>query len=1286
MDRSAHSNHAVGAVEKPQATNKEDEKTTTVLRKPDSIAHLSDAEVLAQFNESHLSNMKERENEVPEWATTRLKRILLQYKDNFPTGEEEEHSTVHDFEAQIALKPGSIPAQSRIYRTSPKYIDILDDWIKEHEAKGLLVPSDAPWRAGVVCVPKRNGKTRICCDFRKTNLCLKPVSWVMPTVQDLLDSIDGSHWYTALDLVSAYHQIPLKDDGSRERTTFCTTRGCWYWTALPFGIKTASAYFQRFSDMVVGELRYKCALNFQDDCMIHGKTLPQHLDDVEAIMARMYHFNCKLQITKCHFLVNKVMFLGHQVSKEGVAPDPTKVEAINAFKVEKLKTKRDLKVFLHTVGYMRKFIKNFAKIAKPLTKYMKQAVKMPSGLKGDDDAIAAFKELRDRLKTAPILSYPDSNLTYEVHCDGSKRGLGSALAQRGEDGRMRIISYASRSLRGTSTKNPNGGEANYYPYELECLAVVWSLSVFRRHLLGRRFKVYTDHSALRKLPERAVARTERWILQLIEFDFEVIHQPGSKHGLPDGLSRFPIQGNSIYGEEEVPFLSEPTAAHELWRRRTTDDIIAGLRVSPVKRKPFPTSAVTRNQGARAQRGSRAHDSQPSPNAAECSDQQAGRNAPRAPPRQQPQRQPNPLGSNKYPPEPARKLSTRNILREQRDDTKCAKILQALRSGTPMRGAPRERAKGIKRFFFISNGLLMRKHSEPKKPPKGKDHRRSNAVRRRRALDRTLPPGRIVVPQSLRADVLDTFHGIPLTGHLGRKKTTERAATYFWWGGMAAQFRKKVRSCHLCQMRKPPQPTRNLAPGSIQANAPWQLVAIDCVGPLPESNGNVKLLTVVDVFSRYPLAIPVPNEKAETVALALHKHLFSVHGFPKLILSDRAQGFVSKGLIYLCKHLGIAKIETTGLLPRGNSNVERTHASLNAALTMFCNRAKNDWTAQVDAVLFTFRTSVNEATSYSPYFLVHGRHARLPIEVAAGLHDRTMSATGYNFVETITRALQLAYRHVLDLQTTAAKRNQKLQLGLPPGATEEEIEKQLKLWSTPDFQPGDLVSYWEPEGVDKDYAKPKKLQYKYTGPHKILSRDGNHYYIQRRGKKVLANPNRLRRYHTWAYREGQDQPVEEHGGDHPPYVDPDESFRSATDKPEMGDMVVLRLEASEEQPAPFAVGQILAVRDQEEVMLQWYGNSTESWENTFRPGWLESRAAAKRGKRSEQPHHYYAERPRYGNRNAARLYTTDTTITTIKMSHLVCWGFELTHEDRLPLTVRRTLHNDPEIAWTIPLRA
>ena len=389
-------------------------------------------------------------------------------------------------------------------------------------------------------------------------------------------------------------------------------------------------------------------------------------------------------------------------------------------------------------------------------------------------------------------------------------------------------------------------------------------------------------------------------------------------------------------------------------------------------------------------------------------------------------------------------------------------------------------------------------------------------RRDRALDRFGPIGRIVVPRTLVRDILNVYHGIPLTGHLGKDKTVHAISTHFYWKGLTKDVTTRVKGCHLCQMRKQTRPMRHMHPGGFKADEPFEVVVMDMVTKLPESDGNVLLFTIVDVFSKLVIAVPVPNEKSETVGRALQEKLFSVHGYPKILVSDRAQGFVSDGLKWLCKHLGVAKINTTGLLPTGASPVERYHRSLGASLTMICNKAKKDWAFLVDSVTFAYNISVNESTGFSPYYLTTGRHPNLPFSVLTGLKAATVSHVDHKFVERMTKALNDASGFVRERQLKTLERNKRVQLNLSSKATTEEVEQALDNRKIPEFLLGELVSFWEPEAKDVDILNviPQKLQNRWQGPYCIISRDGDHYEIDRRGVRLLVNPNRLRRYYSW----------------------------------------------------------------------------------------------------------------------------------------------------------------------------
>ena len=224
----------------------------------------------------------------------------------------------------------------------------------------------------------------------------------------------GADHYSQIDLKQAYHQIGVRKE-DRDPLTFCTIHGCYRFKCLPFGLKTAPAIFQRLIDLVVGELRYKtsdvirrekkkkglgpetdesrpgCATPYMDDIACHTVgSEEEHLRDIDMLFERIHRFDCRLSAKKCKFFQEKIEFLGHLVSKKGLEADPKKVKAVEAITIDRMKAPKDLKVFLHTVGYMRKFIRNFSKIAAPLSKYLKKGAKMRPGLEGDTEGQEAF--------------------------------------------------------------------------------------------------------------------------------------------------------------------------------------------------------------------------------------------------------------------------------------------------------------------------------------------------------------------------------------------------------------------------------------------------------------------------------------------------------------------------------------------------------------------------------------------------------------------------------------------------------------------------------------------------------------------------------------------------------------------------------------------------------------------------------------------------------------------------------------------------------------------------------
>ena len=312
----------------------------------------------------------------------------------------------------------------------------------------------------------------------------------------------------------------------REKTAFVTPYCLFQFRVMPFGLTNAPATFQRLMERVLAGLHWTTCLIYLDDILIFSATVQQHFTRLREIFDRLKQAGLKIKPSKCLLLQKSIKYLGHVVSEHGIKTDSDKTRCIADWPTPSCL--QDLKQFLGLASYYRRFVQNFAAIVAPLVKLTEKG----HVWHWSSDCDAAFLQLKERLVTSPILGYPVFNQPFMVDIDASGEGLGAALSQY-ISGVERVIAFASRSL--------SKAERKYCATRREMLALVWAIKHFRPYLYGRRFTVRTDHASLRWLqsfhePEGQVAR---WLQCLSEYDFEVVHRPGTKHTNADALSRMP---------------------------------------------------------------------------------------------------------------------------------------------------------------------------------------------------------------------------------------------------------------------------------------------------------------------------------------------------------------------------------------------------------------------------------------------------------------------------------------------------------------------------------------------------------------------------------------------------------------------------------------------------------------------------------------------------------------------------------------------------------------------------
>ena len=445
-----------------------------------------------------------------------------------------------------------VPVTQPYRRIPPSQFEDVRQHIQELADKGVIQPSSSPYASPIVIVRKKDGSIRLCVDYRKLNAVTRKDAFPLPRIDESLDAIGGASFFSTLDLASGYHQVAMREE-DQEKTAFTTPFGLWEFTRMPFGLCGAPATFQRLMQFSMNDLVLRILLVYLDDVLVFSSDFEEHLRRLETVFTRLRDIGLKLNPEKCRFGAREVHYLGHVVSREGIATDPGKIAAVNDWPTPK--TTRELRSFLGLASYYRKFVPNFAEIARPLHQVTARAIADNNGLKKpvsicgywDRECQLAFNTLKTALTTAPVLGYADFSLPFQLEIDASFDGLGAILSQQQEQGR-RVIAYASRSLR------PNERNmSNYSSFKLELLGLKWAVTEkFRGYLLGSECTVMTDNNPLSHLQTAKLGAIEqRWAAELALFNLTIKYRPGKQNGNADALSRHPVHVPTGPEENEV---------------------------------------------------------------------------------------------------------------------------------------------------------------------------------------------------------------------------------------------------------------------------------------------------------------------------------------------------------------------------------------------------------------------------------------------------------------------------------------------------------------------------------------------------------------------------------------------------------------------------------------------------------------------------------------------------------------------------------------------------------------
>ncbi|GJR56090.1 reverse transcriptase domain-containing protein [Tanacetum coccineum] len=367
------------------------------------------------------------------------------------------------------------------YRLAPSELEELSSQLKELQDKGFIQPSSSPWGAPVLFVKKKDGSFWMCIDYGELNKLTVKNRYPLPRIDDLFDQLQGSQFFSKIDLRFGYHQLRVHEDDIL-KTAFRTHYGHFEFTIMPFGLTNAPAVFMDLMNRVCRPYLDKFVIVFIDDMLIYSKNREEHVEHLRLVLELLKKEKLYAQFSKCEFWLKEVQFLGHVIN--GLA------------------------------GYYRRFIENFSKIAKSLTILTQKCKTFYWG----EEQEFAFQTLKDKLCNAPVLALPDGPEDFVIYYDTSGLGLDCVLMQRGK-----VIAYASRQLKIHGK--------NYTTHDLELGAVVFALKIWRHYLYGTKSVIYTDHKNLQHIfsQKELNMRHCRWIELFSDYDCEIRYHPSKEN-------------------------------------------------------------------------------------------------------------------------------------------------------------------------------------------------------------------------------------------------------------------------------------------------------------------------------------------------------------------------------------------------------------------------------------------------------------------------------------------------------------------------------------------------------------------------------------------------------------------------------------------------------------------------------------------------------------------------------------------------------------------------------------
>lgn len=425
------------------------------------------------------------------------------------------------FDHTIPLLPGARPVNVRPYRYSPAQKDEIEKQVADMLAQGIIAPSSSPFASPVLLVQKKDLSWRFCVDYRHLNAVTVKNRYPLPVIDELLDELAGAKLFTSLDLRAGYHQIRMKPE-DEHKTAFKTHHGHFEFKVLAYGLTGGPATFQGGMNTVLAPLNHKGVLVFIDDILVYSATLEQHCIRLRQVFQLLDKHQLKVKMSKCTFARPSLLYLGHEISGDGMRTDNRNITAVAKWPTPS--TVKEVRGFLGLAGYYRKFVRNFGITSRPLTDLLKKdTIFRWTALEE-----GAFQELKRALITTLVLALPDFKVQFELETDASDKGIGAVLRQG-----KHPVAFLSKAL------GPRNSALS--TYAKEGLAILLAVDHWRQYLQNDEFLIHTDQRSLVHLEDQRLATPwqQKIMSKLLGLRYRIVYKRGVDNRVADALSRRP---------------------------------------------------------------------------------------------------------------------------------------------------------------------------------------------------------------------------------------------------------------------------------------------------------------------------------------------------------------------------------------------------------------------------------------------------------------------------------------------------------------------------------------------------------------------------------------------------------------------------------------------------------------------------------------------------------------------------------------------------------------------------